>query len=132
MTGAITQDRESCQFPFLLVWSIVFLVDENPNVASAGLGGVVVGGARSVPDRAARSNSERAAPSACVGKRFSALRLSGGPVFPLFAPCDCRGHLQPGYARAERHLRHPDVGPVQGAESLRTSLSSEVSTCQNC
>ena len=57
--------------------SIVFLVDENPNVASAGLGGVVVGGARSVPDRAARSNSERAAPSACVGKRFSALRLSG-------------------------------------------------------
>jgi len=52
--------------------SIVFLVDENPNVASAGLGGVVVGGARSVPDRAARSNSERAAPSARVGNRFSA------------------------------------------------------------
>ena len=51
--------------------SIVFLVDENPNVASAGSGGVVVGGARSVPDRAARSNSERAVPSACVGKRFS-------------------------------------------------------------
>ena len=57
--------------------SIVFLVDENPNVASAGLGGVVVGGARSVPDRAARSNSERAAPSACVGKRFSALKPFG-------------------------------------------------------
>src|SRR5258705_13379929 len=55
-----------------------------------------------------------------------------GPVFPLFAPCECRGHLQPAYARAERHLRHPDVGPVQGAESLRTSLSSKVSTCQNC
>jgi hypothetical protein len=35
-------------------------VDENPNVASAGLGGVVVGGARSVPDRAAaRTQSER-------------------------------------------------------------------------
>jgi hypothetical protein len=32
--------------------SILFLVDENPNVASAGLGGVVVGGAGSVPDRA--------------------------------------------------------------------------------
>jgi hypothetical protein len=30
-----------------------------------------------------------------------------GPVFPLFAPCDCRGHLQLAYARAERHLRHP-------------------------
>ena len=41
----------------------VFLVDENPNVASAGLGGVVVGGARSVPDRAARSEFERAAPA---------------------------------------------------------------------
>jgi hypothetical protein len=51
--------------------SIVFLFDENPDVASAGLGGVVVGGARSVPDHAARSNSERAAPSARVGKRFS-------------------------------------------------------------
>ena len=49
--------------------SIVFLVDENPNVASAGLGGVVVGGARSVPDRAARSNSERAA----VGLRWQAV-----------------------------------------------------------
>src|ERR1700730_10159779 len=30
-----------------------------------------------------------------------------------FAPCDRRGHLQPGYTRAEGHLRHPDVGPVQ-------------------
>jgi hypothetical protein len=38
--------------------SIVFLVDENPNVASAGLGGAAVGGARSVPDHAARSNSD--------------------------------------------------------------------------
>src|SRR2546428_807245 len=26
--------------------------------------------------------------------------------------------LQPGYARAERHLRHPDVGPVQGRNPL--------------
>ena len=31
--------------------SIVFLVDQNPNVASAGLGGVVVGGARGVKGR---------------------------------------------------------------------------------
>jgi hypothetical protein len=52
--------------------SIVFLVDENPNVASDGSGGVVVGSERSVPDHTARSNSERAAPSACVGNRFSA------------------------------------------------------------
>jgi hypothetical protein len=43
-----------------------------------------------------------------------------------------KGHLQPGYARAERHLRHPDVGPVKGRNPFRTSLSSKVSTCQNC
>jgi hypothetical protein len=35
--------------------SIVFLFDENPDVASAGSGGAAVGGARSVADRAARS-----------------------------------------------------------------------------
>src|SRR5215510_2595605 len=55
--------------------SIVFLFDENPDVASAGSGGAAVGGARSVPDRAARSNSERAAPSACVGRRLSAPQI---------------------------------------------------------
>jgi hypothetical protein len=57
--------------------SIVFLFDENPDVASAGSGGAAVGGARSVPDHAARSNSERAAPSAGVGRRYSAVRWSG-------------------------------------------------------
>ena len=36
--------------------SIVFLFDENPDVAWAGSGGAAVGGARSVPDHAARSN----------------------------------------------------------------------------
>ena len=50
--------------------------------------------------------------------KFRGGRDALGPVFPLFAPCDCRGHLQPGYARAERHLRHPDVGPVQGRKPL--------------
>src|SRR5499433_3547350 len=55
--------------------SIVFLFDENPDVASAGSGGAGVGGARSVPDHAARSNSERAAPSARVGNRFSAPQI---------------------------------------------------------
>jgi hypothetical protein len=39
--------------------SISFLFDENPGVASIGSGGAAVGGAQSVPDRAARSNSER-------------------------------------------------------------------------
>src|SRR5206468_10047787 len=62
----------------------------------AGLGGVVVGGARSVPDRAARSKSERAAPSACVGKRFSALRLSG--INRLAAP-GARGGARVGRPR---------------------------------
>jgi hypothetical protein len=55
--------------------SIVFLFDENPDVASAGSGGAAVGGARSVPDHSARSNSERAAPSARVGNRFSAPQI---------------------------------------------------------
>jgi hypothetical protein len=55
--------------------SIVFLFDENPDVASAGSGGAAVGGARSVPDHAARSNSERAAPSARVGNRFWAPQI---------------------------------------------------------
>ena len=55
--------------------SIVFLFEENPDVASAGSGGAAVGGARSVPDHAARSNSERAAPSARVGNRFSAPQI---------------------------------------------------------
>ena len=55
--------------------SIVFLFDENPDVASAGSGGAAVGGARSVADRAARSYSERAAPSARVGNRFSAPQI---------------------------------------------------------
>ena len=55
--------------------SIVFLFDENSDVASAGSGGAAVGGARSVPDHAARSNSERAAPSARVGNRFSAPQI---------------------------------------------------------
>ena len=55
--------------------SIVFLFDENPDVASAGSGGAAVGGTRSVPDHAARSNSERAAPSARVGNRFSAPQI---------------------------------------------------------
>jgi hypothetical protein len=32
--------------------SIVFLFDENPDVASTGSGGAAVGGARSVPDHA--------------------------------------------------------------------------------
>ena len=63
MTGAISQDRESCQFPFLL--------DGNSAVVSGGSAEEGSGGAGKIRS-AARSNSERAAPSACVGKRFRA------------------------------------------------------------
>ena len=67
MAGAIAQDRERCQFPFVL--------DEKPTVVAGGSVGKRSRRARKVPYRAARSNSERAAPSACVGKRFSAVQI---------------------------------------------------------
>src|SRR5262249_48257100 len=38
-------------------------------------GGAEIAGARGVGDRAGRSNSERAAPSACVARRFSASQI---------------------------------------------------------
>src|SRR5262245_49674849 len=40
-------------------------------------------------------------------------RVLGLGLWPS-ASARLSGHLRPGYARAERHLRHPDVGPVQG------------------
>jgi hypothetical protein len=52
---------------------VIVLVDENPNVATAGLGGAAFGGTRRVPyGRTLELKTSR--PSACVGKRFS---LSG-------------------------------------------------------
>ena len=51
--------------------SIPFLLDKKPTVVPGGSAGERSGGARKVPYGAARSNSERAAPSGCVGKRFS-------------------------------------------------------------
>ena len=56
--------------------SIPFLVDEKPTVVPTGSAGERSGGARKVPCGAARSNSERTAPSACVGRQFWLLRLS--------------------------------------------------------
>src|SRR6516162_3290065 len=49
MAGAIAQDRESCQFPFVL--------DEKPTVVSVGSAGERSGGAQEVPYGAARSIS---------------------------------------------------------------------------
>src|SRR5712692_8820356 len=69
MAGAIAQDRQRCQFPFV--------VDEKPTFVPGGSAGERSGGARKVPYRVARSNSERATPSACGGRRYSAVRLTG-------------------------------------------------------
>jgi hypothetical protein len=49
MTGAISQDRESCQF--------LFCLDQNPNVASVGLDGVGGWTARKVPHGGWRSRA---------------------------------------------------------------------------
>jgi len=62
MAGAIAQDRERCQFPFVR--------DEKPTVVPVGSPRERSGGARTVPYRAARSNSERVAAKDCVGNRF--------------------------------------------------------------
>src|SRR5262245_12610923 len=67
MAGAISQPRQSCQFPFLL--------DEKSTVVPVRLAGEQSGGKRKVSCGDARSNSERAAPSASVGRRFSASQI---------------------------------------------------------
>src|ERR1700757_1598452 len=69
--------------------SIPFLLDEKPTVVPVSSAGERSGGARSVRHGAARSNSERAAPSACVGRRFSAVRLCG--IDRLDAPAHAAG-----------------------------------------
>ena len=67
--------------------SISFLLDKKPTVVPGGSAGERSGGARKVPYGAARSNSERAAPSACVGKRFSGPQIvcNGKGSSPLLA-----------------------------------------------
>src|SRR5262245_55256887 len=67
MAGAIAQDRESCQFPFVL--------DEKPTVVSVGSASERSGGGRKVSYGDTRSHSERAAPAACVGRRLSAPQI---------------------------------------------------------
>ena len=74
--------------------SIAFLFEEYPGVASAGSGDAAVGGARSVPDRTARSNPERAAPSACGGNQVWALKLFG--INHIAAPARAAGRSWPG------------------------------------
>src|SRR5262249_51143589 len=79
MAGAIAQDRERCQFPFVL--------DEKPTVVSINSAGERSGGARKA--RLARIQSERA-PSARVGKssfKCSPIQFTGGTSLTLPQPC---------------------------------------------
>ena len=101
--------------------SIVFLFDENPDVASAGSGGAAVGGARSVPDHAARSNSERAAPSARVGNRFSA------PQIVWNKSNRCAGER--GGARVGRP-RWARILTITGGSSMAASDAAMISSCR--
>src|SRR5262245_54050551 len=55
--------------------SIPFLLDEKSTVVPVRLAGEQSGGKRKVSYGDARSNSERAAPSACVGRRLSAPQI---------------------------------------------------------
>ena len=78
--------------------SIVFLFDEYPDIASVGSGGAAVGGARSVPDHAARSTqSERAVSSRCNRFRSSdCLASSSSPT----RTCACTTASPPPCPRA--------------------------------
>src|SRR5262244_1298868 len=55
--------------------SIPVLLDEKSTVVPVRLAGEQSGGKRKVSCGDARSNSERAAPSACVGRRLSAPQI---------------------------------------------------------
>src|SRR5262245_4520461 len=55
--------------------SIAFPLDEKRDVVPGGSGGERSGDARNLFYLATRSNSERAAPSACVGRRLSAPQI---------------------------------------------------------
>ena len=62
-TRAISRDRDRCQFLFCLMKNLLLY--------RSGSAGERSGGAQELRRGAARSELERAAPSACVGKRFS-------------------------------------------------------------
>ena len=55
--------------------SISLLLDKKPTVVPGGSAGERSGGAQKIPYGAARSEFERAAPSTCVGRRFSAPQI---------------------------------------------------------
>ena len=80
--------------------SIVFLFDENPDVASASSGGAAVGGARSVPDHAAQSERRRRLALATGFRllRLSGMKLLGAKLRGIFAKFS--EALSPSFAKA--------------------------------
>ena len=88
MTGAISQDWESCQFPFVLV------LDEKPTVVPAGSAGEQSRGAQEVlMAPLARIQNERRRRLALAGG-FRLLRLSG--IDRLDAPVHAVGRGSAG------------------------------------
>ena len=92
MAGAIAQDWESCQFPFVL--------DEKPTGVPGGSAGERSGGAREVPYRSPQIQSERRRRLALAGG-FRLLRLFG--INRLDEP---RGTWRGGVGRAEHFDNH--------------------------
>src|SRR5262245_23607955 len=84
--------------------SISFLLDEKSTVVPVRLAGEQSGDKRKVSYGEAQSNSERAAPAACVGKRFSAVRLSG--IDRLDAPAHAAGRGSAGPDDCEISNKH--------------------------
>src|SRR5262245_48116218 len=68
-------DRSYIAAPAEFQFSIPVLLDEKRDVVPVRLAGDQSGGKRKVSYGDARSNSERAAPSACVGRRLSAPQI---------------------------------------------------------
>ena len=91
MAGAIAQDRQRCQFPFV--------VDEKPTFVLGGSAGERSGGARRVPSGPARSNSERAG---AVSLRWQA--VFGCQI--VWTKSTRRASARGGLRAVENH-RHP-------------------------
>src|SRR5258707_10187608 len=87
LRGDISLNRRACL--------IVGAISEICGFASVASGGAAVGNVRSVPDRAARSYSERAPPSARLGNGFRLVRLSGIDRIAAPAPSAGRGAVGP-------------------------------------
>src|SRR5262249_20442876 len=99
--------------------SIPFLLDEKPTVVPVDSAGERSGGARKVAFRARRSHSERAAPSACVAKRFSA------PQIVWNRSTRCAGER--GGARVGRWAR---ILTITGGSSMTAGKFSHLSFLQ--